>query len=182
MSDLYVTWSEYHQKIEQLAAQIYQSNWEFNQIICLAKGGLRVGDILARIYDLPLAILSTSSYRSGKSRSSLIFSRDLTMTTPNLGSHVLLVDDLVDSGVTLQKTIPWLDRKYGFYLEEVRTAVLWYKDCSVIKPDYYVDYLPDNPWIHQPFERYEQMKPADLLGSKEAGNREEMKNRSDSSH
>jgi uncharacterized protein len=163
MSDLYVTWSEYHQKIEALAAQVYQSGWEFNQIVCLAKGGLRVGDIIARIYDLPLAILSTSSYRSGaRSRSTLVFSRDLTMTTPNLGSHILVVDDLVDSGVTLQKTIPWLDRHYGFYVEEVRTAVLWYKACSVFKPDYYVDYLPNNPWIHQPFEKYETMDPSEL--------------------
>jgi hypoxanthine phosphoribosyltransferase len=52
MSDLYISWSEYHQKIEQLAAQVHQSDWKFNQIICLAKGGLRVGDILARIFDL----------------------------------------------------------------------------------------------------------------------------------
>lgn len=164
MSDLYVSWSEYHQTIEALAAQIYQSGWEFNQIVCLAKGGLRVGDILARIYDVPLAILATSSYRGGaRSRSTLVFSRDLTMTTPNLGSHILVVDDLVDSGVTLQKTIPWLDRHYGFYVEEVRTAVLWYKACSVFKPDYYVDFLPDNPWIHQPFEKYEEMSPSDLL-------------------
>jgi hypothetical protein len=85
------------------------------------------------------------------------------MTTANLGSHILLVDDLVDSGITLDKSLVWLDRKYGFYIEEIRTAVLWYKDCSVIKPDYYVDYLPDNPWIRQPFDRYEQMQPADLL-------------------
>jgi uncharacterized protein len=163
MSDLHVSWTEYHQTIEQLAAQIYQSGWEFNQIVCLAKGGLRVGDILARIYDLPLAILSTSSYRSGaQTRSTLVFSRDLTMTTPSLGSHILLVDDLVDSGVTLQKTIPWLQHHYGFYIEEIRTAVLWWKACSIIQPDYYVDYLPDNPWIHQPFERYEKMTPAEI--------------------
>lgn len=163
MSDFYVSWSDYHRSIEKLATQIYKSDWQFNQIVCLAKGGLRVGDIISRIFDVPLAILSTSSYRGGQARSSLIFSKDLTMTTLSLGSHVLLVDDLVDSGVTLQKTIPWLDRHYGFYIEEIRTAVLWYKDCSVIKPDYYVEYLPDNPWIHQPFEKYENMKPADLL-------------------
>ncbi|MBW4691571.1 MAG: phosphoribosyltransferase domain-containing protein [Lyngbya sp. HA4199-MV5] len=165
MSDLYVSWSEYHQKIEQLAAKVHQSGWEFNQIICLAKGGLRVGDILARIFDLPLAILATSSYggTGGQVRGSITISRDLSMTTANLGSHVLLVDDLVDSGVTLKKTLVWLDRRYGFYVEEVRTAVLWYKDCSVIAPDYYVDYLPDNPWIHQPFEHYERMNPADLV-------------------
>ncbi|MCY7283436.1 MAG: phosphoribosyltransferase, partial [Cyanobacteria bacterium CAN_BIN43] len=72
----------------------------------------------------------------------------------------------------LQKSIPWLEHHYGFYIEEVRTAVLWYKACSVIKPDYYVDYLPDNPWIHQPFERYEDMTPEDLVTEVGAGTRE----------
>lgn len=159
MADLHVSWDDYHRMIEQLAIQVHQSHWQFNQIICLAKGGLRVGDILARIYNLPLAILATSSYGglNNQVRGSITISRDLTMTTANLGSHILLVDDLVDSGVTLQKALVWLDRKYGYYIDDVRTAVLWYKDCSVIKPDYYVDYLPNNPWIHQPFEPYEQM-------------------------
>jgi hypoxanthine phosphoribosyltransferase len=167
MSDLYVSWADYHQKIEQLAVKVHQSNWQFNQIICLAKGGLRVGDILSRIYDLPLAILSTSSYGGSNNqvRGSLTFSQDLTKTTANLGSHVLLVDDLVDSGITLKKTLVWLDRKYGFYIDEIRTAVLWYKQCSVIAPDYYVDYLPDNPWIHQPFEPYEQLTPVELAAA-----------------
>ena len=167
MSDLYVSWSDYHQKIEQLAVQVYQSQWNFNQIVCLAKGGLRVGDILARIYDVPLAILATSSYGgiNNQVRGSITFAHDLTMTTANLGSHVLLVDDLVDSGITLKRTLVWLDRKYGFYVEEVRTAVLWYKACSVIQPDYYVDYLPENPWIHQPFEPYEKTTPAELAAS-----------------
>ncbi|MBR8836360.1 MAG: phosphoribosyltransferase [Stigonema ocellatum SAG 48.90 = DSM 106950] len=164
MPDLYISWSEYYQKIEQLAAQIYESHWEFNQIVCLARGGLRVGDILSRIYNLPLAILATSSYSgSGKQeRGNLIFSCHLTMTTQNLGSHILLVDDLVDSGITLQETIPWLKQYSNSPIEEIRTGVIWYKACSVIVPDYYVDYLPENPWIHQPFEHYEYMNPADL--------------------
>jgi hypothetical protein len=25
-----------------------------------------------------------------------------------------------------------------------------------------VDFLPDNPWIHQPFEKYEKLQPQDL--------------------
>lgn len=164
MPDLCVSWSEYHQKIEHLATKIYQSSWEFNQIVCLAKGGLRVGDILARIYDQPLAILATSSYGGlgNQERGSIIFSRDLTMTTASLGSRVLLVDDLVDSGITLQRTLPWLERHYGDYIDEVKTAVLWYKACSVITPDFYVDYLAESPWIHQPFEPYEKISPAEL--------------------
>ncbi len=165
MADLHVTWDDYHTKIETLAATIHRSGWSFNQIVCLARGGLRIGDTLSRLYDVPLAVLSASSYggKEGRDRSTLVFSEDLTKTTLHLGSRILLVDDLVDSGITLQKTLPWLDRKYGFYIEEVRTAVIWYKACSVIKPDYYVNYLGDNPWIHQPFEKYETMKPEDCV-------------------
>ena len=165
MADLYITWDDYHTKIETLAATIHRSGWSFNQIVCLARGGLRIGDTLSRLYDVPLAILSASSYggKEGRDRSTLVFSEDLTKTTLHLGSRILLVDDLVDSGITLQRTLPWLDRKYGFYIEEVRSAVIWYKACSVIKPDYYVDYLDNNPWIHQPFEKYETMKPEECV-------------------
>lgn len=167
MLDVYVSWADYHTKIEQLAGQIYQSGWTFNQIVCIAKGGLRIGDTIARIYDLPLAIMATSSYGgpNNQVRGSLTFSRDLAMTTANIGSRVLLVDDLADSGTTLNRSVDWLHSHYGFYIEEVRTAVLWYKGCSVIKPDYYVDFLPENPWIHQPFEIYEKMNPEDLAAS-----------------
>jgi uncharacterized protein len=161
MSDLYVTWSDYHQNIEKLALQIYESGWQFNQIVCIAKGGLRIGDILCRLFDQPLAILSAASYGgpNNQVRGSITFSQDLSMTTANLGSRVLLVDDLVDSGVSLKRSIPWLEHKYGFYIDEIRTAVLWYKACSIIKPDYYVEFLDDNPWIHQPFEKYELITP-----------------------
>jgi hypoxanthine phosphoribosyltransferase len=164
MSDLNVSWSQYNQSIEDLACQIRDSGWTFNQIICIAKGGLRIGDIFCRLFDQPLAILSVESYGGEENtrRGNIIFSRDLAKTAPNLGSHVLLVDDLVDSGITLKKSMDWLKHFYGFYIEEVRTAVIWYKSVSTLRPDYYVDYLEDSPWIHQPFEKYERMNVEDL--------------------
>lgn len=164
MPDLYISWSEYHQKIEQLATKIYQSQWDFNQIVCIAKGGLRIGDILCRIYRKPLAILCASSYSGPENRvrGAITFSRHLAMTNEQLGSRILLIDDLVDSGISLKESINWLEYHHGNEIEEIRTGVLWYKDCSIITPDYYIDYLPDNPWIHQPFEPYEQMSPAEL--------------------
>ena len=162
--DLYVSWEEYHTKIEQLAAQIYQSQWEFDQILCLARGGLRIGDVLSRIYNKPLAILSVSSYigKDFQERGSLTIANKITMTTAKLGKRILLVDDLVDSGVTLDHILQWLKQHKEYEIAEVRSAVLWFKACSVAKPDYYVDFLPDNPWIHQPFEKYEKLDPKDL--------------------
>lgn len=63
MADLHVTWDDYHQAIERLAAAIHDSGWRFNQIVCIARGGLRIGDTLSRIFKLPLAIISTQSCR-----------------------------------------------------------------------------------------------------------------------
>ena len=78
--------------------------------------------------------------------------------------ELILVDDLSDSGITLKKSIDWLEHFYGFYLDEpIRTAVLFHKAVSTFKPNYYVDFLEDSPWIHMPYEKYETMKPEDLL-------------------
>ena len=59
---LQVSWEQYHKLIERLALVVHESGYAFDQIICIARGGLRVGDVLSRIYERPLAILSTHSY------------------------------------------------------------------------------------------------------------------------
>lgn len=162
MGDLYVSWSDYHGTIERLARAVHGSAWPFNQIVCIARGGLRVGDTLSRIFKQPLAIISTQSYtgEGGMERGAITVAEHMTMTTPGLGDRILLVDDLVDSGITLEVVRDHLAEKYA--VREIRTAVLWYKACSRFKPDYFVDYLADNPWIHQPFEPYDVMSPQAL--------------------
>jgi uncharacterized protein len=156
MPDLHISWDEYHRSIELLAEQIAASEWEFNQIICIARGGLRVGDILSRIFQQPLAIISASSYggEDSRERGQLAIGNQIAMSTANLGNRVLLVDDLVDSGVTLKQIVGWLGDRHP-EIKELKTAVIWYKSRSIYVPDYYVSYLPDNPWIHQPFEQYD---------------------------
>ena len=74
MSNLHVSWDEYNTLVERLALIVYESDFRFDQIICLARGGLRVGDVLSRIYELPLAILSTHSYTAdgGTTRGELV--------------------------------------------------------------------------------------------------------------
>ena len=161
---LHVSWDEYNDLVERLALGVHQSGFAFDQIICIARGGLRVGDVLSRIFDQPLAILSTHSYASegGTVRGELVIAEHMTMTKPRLGARVLLVDDMVDSGHTLEAVHRELPRRFP-HIVELRTAVLWWKACSVFKPDYWVDYLADNPWIHQPFEVYDSLGAAGLV-------------------
>ncbi|MCC2636249.1 MAG: nicotinate phosphoribosyltransferase [Ramlibacter sp.] len=86
------------------------------------------------------------------------------ITTPKgeIAGKVLLVDDLADSGLTLQKVVEMVRTKYT-KVTELRTAVLWTKGLSKFSADYSVEFLPTNPWIHQPFESYDSMRPEKLL-------------------
>jgi hypoxanthine phosphoribosyltransferase len=161
---LYVSYDEYHNLIEKLAIKVFQSGWEFDTILCLARGGMRPGDILSRVFDKPLAIMSTSSYRAdaGKMQGHLDIARYITTPKGEIAGKVLLVDDLADSGKTLQAVIHQLKNDYA-PITELRSAVIWTKALSTFAPDYQVEFLPTNPWIHQPFEGYDAMRPQQLI-------------------
>ena len=161
---LYVSYDEYHNLIEKLAIKVYQSGWEFDNILCLARGGMRPGDMLSRIFNKPLAIMSTSSYRSdaGTVQGNLDIARFITTPKGEIAGRVLLVDDLADSGHTLNAVIKMLKTNYQ-PITELRSAVIWTKAVSTFTADYSVEFLATNPWIHQPFESYDTMGPEKLL-------------------
>lgn len=151
--DYYVTWEQYHQKIEHLADTIHHSRWEFDQILAIARGGLRIGDMFSRMFQKPLAILIAQSY-TGQQQGTLQIAAQITMTQVHLSPRLLIVDDLVDSGQTLAEIVEFLGHHHP-QIQELKTAVIWVKQHSRFHPDYYVELLPHNPWIHQPYERYD---------------------------
>ena len=161
---LYVSWDEYHLLIERLALKVHASGWAFDQILCLARGGMRPGDVLSRVFDKPLAIMSTSSYRAeaGTQQGNLDIARYITTPKGEIAGKVLLVDDLADTGKTLAAVIDQLRNNYK-PITELRSAVIWTKGVSAFKADYSVEFLPTNPWIHQPFEGYDSLTPDKLM-------------------
>lgn len=161
--ELRVDWQEYYRLIEQLALQVYRSGYAFESLICLARGGLRVGDVISRIFQLPLAVLTVSSYREaeGTRRGELQIGAAISSIGGELRGRVLLVDDLADSGTTLAAVVRYLRERHAG-ISELRTAVIWLKGCSRFQPDFVVSHLPDSPWIHQPFEVYDHLRPAQL--------------------
>jgi hypoxanthine phosphoribosyltransferase len=161
--ELRVDWDQYYRLIEQLALQIHQSGYAFESLLCLARGGLRVGDVISRVFERPLAVLTASSYReqAGTQRGELRIAGAISSIDPQLRGRVLLVDDLADSGNTLVEVVRYLRERF-VQIVELRTGVIWVKGCSQFRPDYFASYLPDSPWIHQPFEVYDHLRPGQL--------------------
>ena len=59
----HIDWNQYRDLCERLVARVGASGWEVDSLLCLARGGMRPGDIFSRVYSKPLAIMTTSSYR-----------------------------------------------------------------------------------------------------------------------
>lgn len=163
MSHYHCSWSEYHDLCEKLVAKVAKSGWQFDSLLCLARGGMRPGDIFSRVYGIPLAVLSTSSYRdeAGTVQGALDISRHIT-GCKELTGRVLLVDDLCDSGETIREVRARLLEGHP-KITELRVATIWVKACSVFHPDYCAMQFADSPWIHQPFEEYDDIGTQALL-------------------
>ena len=105
---LYVSWDEYHMLIERLALKVAHSDWPFDQILCLARGGMRPGDVLSRVFDKPLAIMATSSYRAeaGTIQGRLDMAKYITLPKGETPSFALALQELGDGFArALQKPV-----------------------------------------------------------------------------
>ena len=129
---LIIDWNEYNRSIDELAVQISDSGFKPSFIICIARGGLRVGDILSRIFKVKCGYLGVESYSSaGEGKVSdvqneLTFARDLSTTSKVYGENVLVTDDLIDTGVTLEKTLSWLKNYKDFANGAERVGYQYY--------------------------------------------------------
>jgi hypoxanthine phosphoribosyltransferase len=131
MNKVYLTWDDMDELVSKLANQIKSS--ELPQYITgLPRGGLIPAVMLSHKLNIPF-ISSIDVY-----------------SFPKL--HVLVVDDIADSGETLKQ-----------YSDGCRTAVLHYKPQSIHKPTFYAAKIDDIDWIVYPFEREDSETIQDYL-------------------
>ena len=164
---LVVSFNEYVDIVEKLTVQV-SKNYKPTVLIGIMRGAAPIIDILSRILKLPTAYLVIQSYH-GKGmedkQGDLTFARDLSSIAKNKDfQRILLVDDLSDTGLTLNKSIEWL-KKYDpikDHIQEIKTACLWKKKSSTFTPDFCPVMLDSDPWIVQPTEHFEEIRIEDI--------------------
>jgi len=165
---LIITFDEYTKIVEKLAIKIH-NNYNPTVLVGIMRGAAPILDILSRILKLPIAYIVIQSYsgeRMEDKQGQLMFAREISSLAENKDfDRVLLVDDLSDTGLTLNKSIEWL-KKYEptkEYINEVKTACLWKKKSSTFEPDFCPVKLDSDPWIVQPTEHYEELSMEEII-------------------
>lgn len=156
--------------IEKLAVELYNKviDKQFlpDMIAGISRGGLVPARIISDLFmcEFPntrptLSIMQIGFYSGvGKTEKKPIIYQDL----PGLihGKKILLIDDVADSGVSLDFALKYLKMKNP---AEVQIGTLYYKEWSLLKPHFYIE--TTDKWIIFPHERYEFM--AEQLRKKE---------------
>jgi len=128
MEKYYIDWGELEVVTNRLCHLIKKSDYKFKNIFGLQRGGL-----------IPAVMVS---HKLG-----------IPMAKGDIGPDTLIIDDICDSGETLDKFVKKYQTLYSFPFN-LKTAVLHYKPhTSCFEPTLYAEEWKYNNWLVYPWER-----------------------------
>lgn len=128
MNKHYTQWEEIEALVNNLSLKISNSKTKYKNIFGLQRGGLIPAVMLSHQLGIPMA-------------------------KGDIGPTTLIVDDICDSGETLDKLVKDYQTLYAFPFN-LNTAVLHYKPhTSCFEPTFYSEKWYSNGWIIYPWER-----------------------------
>lgn len=144
----YLGWPEYGRLLERLAKLVASDGSGFDLVIGIARGGLPVAMVLSDRLGTKVDFINVKSYEGIGKRAK---PRILTTITENIrGERILLADDIVDHGDTMKTVSDYLRKGSP---AELRTAALFTKPWSSVRPDYSLGTVES--WVVFPYERGE---------------------------
>jgi hypothetical protein len=150
----FVSWHRTYQWARQLAIKIRATGFKPEVIVAIARGGYVPARILCDFLNIyKLASIRVVHYGAGgrKKKSAKLAS---PLNVDVRGLRVLVVDDLIDTGLTLKIA---LDHIRSCGAAEVKSATLLYKKVAVSEPDYYIRKVIKWRWIIFPWAVMEDL-------------------------
>lgn len=110
-------------------------------LLAVARGGLTLSHLMAQALDIRNLFTLNSIHYEGEQK--LDTFNIFNIPDLSFAKKVLIIDDIIDSGETMQEILIILNNKYPNI--EFKIATLFYKSTALIKPDFSV--REANEWI-----------------------------------
>jgi hypoxanthine phosphoribosyltransferase len=144
----YLSWAQYGELVTKLADSVNASGEKFDLVVGIARGGIPVAMVVSDRLGSKIDFLNVKSYTDVGER---VKPKILTTIIENIsGKRVLVVDDLVDGGETMETVTQYLSAEKP---RALRTAVLFTKPWSAFVPDFSLQTV--DTWVVFPYERGE---------------------------
>jgi hypoxanthine phosphoribosyltransferase len=160
---LFVGPEEFQLDSFRLGRKIYDdSSFKPDFLVAIWRGGTPVGVYIHELLDylkveLKHGVIKSSAYHDIELKKEIVV-EGLGSIIPHLDSStkLLLVDDVFDTGLSVQKVIDLLRERMGNNApRQVRIATLHYKpgkNLTKLAPDYYLHEVDKDVWIFYPHE------------------------------
>lgn len=142
---LRLSWDEFHKDCELLAEKVRKSGRKYDKLLCITRGGVFVGGLLAHMLELRnITTIALKLYEFDQQGQVVeqLSGPDL----PLPGSRMLVIDDMLDSGRTLSFIVEKWGKEYS-----IDIAVLYDKGGGTLRPTFTARSIPDE-WVWFPWE------------------------------
>lgn len=147
-------WEDIENGVHKLVREILESGYQPSIVIGISKGGVIIASLIADMLNLPVDLMQVMHWGFGKAGDQLVIKYRPSLSIAD--NHVLLVDDVADTGMTLMTA---KDELLRLGARSVRTAVLDYKAVSSrYVPDYYAYKWTRWVYIIYPWENFEAFR------------------------
>jgi len=138
MEKIYYSYEDFKTDILSLLPRLQEN---YDAVVTMARGGLCFAQAIAEAKNIRnIQLIQTALYNKTQKQSECLLIDNTDLSTCK---HVLVVDDISDSGETLSKVMQHLQAKYPQITYE--TATLFYKRSSRYKPTYFIH--QSSQWI-----------------------------------
>jgi hypoxanthine phosphoribosyltransferase len=147
------TWNQIYEMLIYQAQKIKTQNYKPDLIVAIARGGVVPARILSDLLETPnLSFMQIEFYTSiNQTLQEPILKQ--TLATNVTGKKILLIDDISDTGKSLQLAKNHLQHQGAI---EIRTATLYGKPQSITIPDFYEKQTTD--WVVFPWDIKETLR------------------------
>ncbi len=134
-----LSWELFGDATRALAQQIVDSHWTPDVVVAIARGGLIPAGAVAYALGVKAMASTNVEFYTGIAEvlTEPVFLPPLMDVNALARKKVLVVDDVTDSGRTLEKVLRELRDEFGNHaVGEARSAVLYHKPWAVLEPEY----------------------------------------------
>ncbi len=145
-----LSWDDIVSTVSQVVEKIRSSEYEVEVVIGILRGGIIPATLIADMLGIEdLGVMDIKFYQAPNVRRERPYLKQ-PLTLPVHGKNVLIVDDVSDTGLTLQVA---LDIVGHYAPRSVKSATLYIKPWTRLVPDYYAE-LTDK-WLVFPWSLWE---------------------------
>ncbi len=146
---LTISWDQLHRDARQIAERLSNNHPPFKGIVAVTRGGLIPAAIVARELDCRLVeSVSIISYDEENQKEPKVVK---TPDAAGNGEGFLIIDDLVDSGITAKLIRDMLPKAYF--------ACLYAKPAGLTMTDEFIMQVPQDTWILFPWDTAPAFSP-----------------------